>query len=33
LIQGEIEPPYIKYCLNRENWNVAKKEFGELFDI
>jgi DNA-binding transcriptional ArsR family regulator len=33
LIQGEIEPPYIKYCLNRENWNVAKKEFGDLFGL
>lgn len=33
LIQGEIEPPYIKYCLNRENWNIAKKAFGDLFGI
>lgn len=24
LIQGEIEPPYIKYCINRENWDKAK---------
>ncbi len=30
LIQGEIEPPYIKYCLNRENWKTAKRRFREL---
>lgn len=24
LIQGEFEPPYIKYCINRENWEKAK---------
>ncbi len=27
LIQGEIEPPKIKYCLNNENWEEAKKLF------
>jgi len=27
LIQGEIEPPFIKYCLNRENWEKAKEVF------
>jgi len=25
LIQGEINPPFIKYCINRENWEKAKK--------
>jgi ArsR family transcriptional regulator len=24
LIQGEINPPFIKYCINRENWAEAK---------
>lgn len=24
LIQGEIIPPKTKYCINRENWNLAK---------
>ena len=24
LIQGEINPPYIKYCINKENWEKAK---------
>jgi len=27
LIQGEITPPKIKYCLNSENWEEAKKLF------
>lgn len=31
LIQGQITPPYIKYCINRENWELAQKYFGELF--
>ena len=25
LIQGEIEPPKIKYCLNRENMEEARR--------
>ena len=25
LIQGEINPPFIKYCINRVNWEKAKK--------
>jgi ArsR family transcriptional regulator, arsenate/arsenite/antimonite-responsive transcriptional repressor len=25
LIQGNIEPPQIKYCIDRKNWNIAKK--------
>ena len=24
LIQGQIEPPMIKYCINRKNWEIAK---------
>ncbi len=32
LIQGEIEPPYIKYCLNIENWEKAKEMFCNLFN-
>ncbi|MCX7862705.1 MAG: helix-turn-helix domain-containing protein [Bacteroidales bacterium] len=31
LIQGEIEPPKIKYCINKENWDKAKQIFNELF--
>jgi ArsR family transcriptional regulator len=32
LIQGEIEPPYIKYCINRENWNKARLLFDSIFE-
>ena len=31
LIQGEINPPYIKYCINRENWEEAKTMFATFF--
>ncbi len=31
IIQGEIEPPFIKYCLNKENWKLAKELCSELF--
>lgn len=31
LIQGEIEPPKIKYCLNKENWQEAKRIFNDFF--
>lgn len=31
LIQGEINPPYIKYCINQENWGEAKVLFSEFF--
>ena len=30
LIQGEIEAPRIKYCINRANWEEAKQLFKEL---
>ncbi len=32
LIQGEITPPKTKYCINRENWNLAKGLFIGFFD-
>ena len=31
LIQGEIETPKVKYCINRENWAKAQVYFGEFF--
>ncbi|MFO8066261.1 MAG: metalloregulator ArsR/SmtB family transcription factor [Bacteroidales bacterium] len=31
LIQGEINPPFIKYCINRENWETAKQLFKDFF--
>lgn len=33
LIQGEIEAPKIKYCLNQENWNEAKALMKNMFDL
>ena len=32
LIQGEIESPKIKYCLNQENWKVAQGLFSEFLN-
>lgn len=32
LIQGEIEPPKIKYCLNRKVWEEAQILFKDFFD-
>lgn len=31
LIQGTIEPPKVRYCINRENWKVAQMLFSEFF--
>lgn len=31
LIQGEINPPYIKYCINRENWDEARLLLNNFF--
>jgi ArsR family transcriptional regulator len=33
LIQGEIEAPKIKYCLNKENWEHAKALFSDFINI
>ncbi len=33
LIQGEIEAPKIRYCLNKENWNEAKKLFKSIYNL
>ncbi|MBQ8493760.1 MAG: winged helix-turn-helix transcriptional regulator [Alistipes sp.] len=30
LIQGEVEAPKVKYCINRENWSLARELFGNL---
>ncbi len=32
LIKGELTPPKIKYCINQENWKVAKTLFQQFFD-
>ena len=31
LIQGEITPPKVKYCINRDSWQEAKNLFSEFF--
>ena len=31
LIQGTINPPTVKYCINRKNWELAQSLFKELF--
>ena len=33
LIQGEIEAPRIRYCINKENWKEAQLLFKEFLDI
>jgi DNA-binding MarR family transcriptional regulator len=33
LIQGEINPPYIKYCVNRENWAEAHQLLTDFFNF
>ena len=32
LIQGELETPKVKYCINRENWKLVQELFGEFFN-
>lgn len=33
LIQGEIEAPKVRYCIHRENWEMARKLFADLFGL
>ena len=33
LIQGEIETPKVKYCINRENWIKAQAYFETFFAL
>jgi ArsR family transcriptional regulator, arsenate/arsenite/antimonite-responsive transcriptional repressor len=33
LIQGEIETPKVKYCINRENWLQAQAYFDTFFAL
>ncbi|MBO5658448.1 MAG: winged helix-turn-helix transcriptional regulator [Duodenibacillus sp.] len=32
LIQGEIEAPRVKYCLNVDNWRLARALFDRFAD-
>lgn len=31
LIQGEIEAPKVRYCINKENWEIARRMFADFF--
>jgi DNA-binding transcriptional ArsR family regulator len=33
LIQGEIEAPRIRYCINKENWNEARTLFVKFMSL
>lgn len=33
LIQGEIEAPRIKYCINKENWQEARELFKDFLKL
>jgi DNA-binding transcriptional ArsR family regulator len=33
LIQGEIDPPKVKYCIDREQWAKARALFGEFLKL
>ena len=33
LIQGEIEAPKIKYCLNQENWEEARNFYKKILGV
>lgn len=32
IIQGEINPPRVCYCINEAVWEEARQAFGSLFD-
>lgn len=31
LIEGDIDPPKIRYCIDQENWDKAREMFSMLF--
>lgn len=33
LIQGEIETPKVRYCINKENWEKAQQFFAVFFAL
>ncbi|WP_297091265.1 metalloregulator ArsR/SmtB family transcription factor [uncultured Draconibacterium sp.] len=33
LIQGEIEAPRVKYCVNKENWEEAQRLFKGFLNV
>lgn len=33
LIQGEIIPPKVKYCLDQDNWNKVQQLFKDILKL
>ena len=33
LIQGEVEAPKVKYCINHANWKLAREVFRDFFEL
>lgn len=33
LIQGEVETPKVKYCINQDNWLLAKSLFKDFLTM
>lgn len=31
LIKGNISPPQVKYCIDKEKWELAKQAFQQVF--
>lgn len=32
LIQGNVTPPTVKYCIHQKNWQLAKELLNQIFD-
>ena len=32
LIQGNVTPPTVKYCIHQKNWQLAKELLNQVFD-
>jgi len=32
LIDGEVNPPKVKYCIHQKNWKKASQLFSTIFD-
>jgi DNA-binding transcriptional ArsR family regulator len=33
LIQGNFDPPKVRYCINYENWKIARRSLKEFVKI
>ncbi|RMG66969.1 MAG: ArsR family transcriptional regulator [Bacteroidetes bacterium] len=33
LIQGDIDPPRVRYCINRQTWEEARTLFGAFLQL